>query len=264
MSASLKHNLDDELQAIEIQLAQLTPRAMSGDMLVRMEQLMGQWGEPEIGVGPESLDSAQPVAGGDLTDLEVHLDGLSPALMSDELLTRMSEAMDRWQEQDTAAEKVVPFQKANHQPTRHFFSRGMLSAAAAVAVMGAVTALVMPRMSNSPDGETLAAGGAAPTQLSEGFDNSAFGGHAASNRVLSGTKLSNPAVAPANWVKSAPVSHKVTSTRDSGVIYSADNTPHRCIRIDYIDKIKVRNNEGCEIEIKKPGVNYMLIPVETN
>jgi len=259
MSASLKHNLDDELQAIEIQLVQLTPRAMSEDMLVRVGQLIGPWDKFEIETGRESLGAVQHGDAGDLTNLEVHLDGLSPALMSDELLTRMSEAMDRWQEEEPTVEKVVPFHSKHQQPTRYLFGRGMLSAAAAVAVMGALTALVMPRVSNTPDGATLATGDSASVPLSVGVGQSALGGHAVSSR-----SLSNPAVAPVNWVKSAPLSHKVTNTRDSGVIFSADNIPHRCIRIEYVDRIKVKNSEGCEIEIKKPGVNYMLIPVETN
>ena len=249
MSNRMEHSLDDELQAIEIQLAHLAPSSVSSDMLGRMEQLMGQWGDPQL----ESDRQSSPIhfADGDLTELEVHLDRLSPAAVSDGMLDRMSQAMDRWHEDVSDEVNVVPFNenRQRHQSTRRFFGGGMLSAAAAVAVLGVVTAFVYPHLTSPQSSSIAQVESATPQHLS--------------NTVISSSH-SDTSVVQNAWVTSEALSHKVTSTRDRGVIFSDDNIPHRCIRIDYIDKIKVIDKEGREIEIKTPGVNYMLIPVETN
>ena len=250
MSNSLQHSLDEELQAIEKQLSNMAPQSLSPDVLGRMNLLMGQWGDPQN--GSDALDLSVQMADGDLTELEVHLDQLSPVAMSDGMLARMSLAMDRWQQNDDSLdEKIIPLIHSNPSPRafRNIFSGGMLSAAAAVAVMGAIAALVMPRLS-SPQTHAVAESAVTTPVAGSHQDSQAA---PASRRVASN-----------QWDASDALSHNVVSTRDSGVVFSDDNIPHRCIRIDYVDKIKVIDKQGREIEIKTPGVNYMLIPVETN
>ncbi len=234
MSHSNHSGEDTELLSIEEQLCQLNPGVLSPGMLDRMELVMG---------AATALSS-----GDDLTELEVHLDQMSPAAVPGDMLTRMCDAMDQWHEDSSKQEKVIPF-AADQRNSPRFLSGGMLSAAAAVAVLGAVAALVFPHVTSSQN-STIADGGS-PSQP---FTEPAF---------------STPGIAPSEITQNATftsdaLSHKVTSTRDRGVIFSEDNTPLRCIRIDYVDKITVTDKEGREIEIKTPGVDFMLIPVETN
>lgn len=246
MSNSMEHSLDDELQAIEKQLANLAPRSLPVELLSRMEQSMGQWS------GHEESDHSD-VSEGDLNHLEVHLGLMQPAAMPEDMLTRMSDAMDRWQERahaDSSDDKVIPMELHTERRQRarsntRVFGSSMWTAAAAVALLGAVSALILPRLEKSNQGMAAT--------VSPVNDDSS-------------TALDIGAIAaPSNtWTASDALSHKVTRTSDTGVIMAGDNTPHRCIRVDYVNRIKAKDADGREIEIKSPGVDYVLIPVETN
>lgn len=225
---------DTELLSIEEQLSQLNPDILSSEMLDRMELVMGS--------------AAALSAGDDLMALEARLEQMSPAAVPGDMLTRMCDAMDQWHEHPATQENVVSFIPAQKTAPR-FLSGGMLAAAAAVAVLGAVAALVLPHIS-SPQSSTMADAG----PDSQSFTESAF-----STPDIASSEITQNAT-----FTSDALSHKVTSTRDRGVIFSEDNTPLRCIRIDYVDQIKITDKEGREIDIKTPGVDFMLIPVETN
>jgi len=237
MPLTTENELSPELLELEKQLGRLVPSSMSQDLLGRMEQSMH-------GTAKESrLDSD------DLDDLEIHLGQMAPATMPEDILGRMVRAMDSWHEHVPVEEKVVPFGESGGEreeatPSRKRYGSGMLAAAAAVAMLGAVTALVMPRLMNESD-----VGGVVATVEDT----------IVPDRQI--TAFSEPRDA---WIVPDSLSHKVTNTSDRGVVVSRDNTPHRCIRVEYVDRIKVQDEEGREIEIERPGVDIMLLPVETN
>ncbi|NWK54279.1 hypothetical protein HW115_01555 [Verrucomicrobiaceae bacterium N1E253] len=234
----MEHSLDEELRVIEMQLTQLSPQRLSGDLLSRMEMLMQQWEvQPDAQPGIEQL----PEEHAQLTDLELHLDQLSPAPMPDDLLLRMSQAMDSWQHQEEAQKHTISFPA--RKSSRH--GNGMLKAAAAMALLGVLSAWFW-----NPGKEQATAN--LPEAASPGGQDSRRPDSGQSNAISS------------QWLKPDTYSHKVTHTSDSGVIMTRDNVPHRCIRVEYIDRIKVKDDDGREIEIKSPGVDFMLIPVETN
>ena len=189
-------------------------------------------------------------AAAEFDDLEIHLEQMAPASMPEDMLGRMVRAMDRWHEHVPVEEKVVPFgenadaQNLNQKSGRKAYGGGMIAAAAAVAMLGAVAALVLPRVMNSSESNN--------SVVVVGDDS--IGG---SNSM--GSVVNQPHDA---WLVPDSLSHNVTNTRDQGVVMSRDNTPHRCIRVDYINKMKVQDDEGREIEIERPGSNYMLLPVE--
>jgi len=85
------------------------------------------------------------------------------------------------------------------------------------------------------------------------------GSSSSMNFVVAKPSRMNGATLTSNFL-----SHKVTNTSDNGVVFSNDNTPHRCIRVDYIDRIKGEDASGRQVEINTPGVDFLLIPVETN
>lgn len=242
MSNSMEHNLDEELRAIESMLANLSPRAIPEAMLTRTAQAM------EPGSNFSEQKDFNHSDSGDLNGLEVHLSHLSPSTMPDDMLTRMSQAMDRWHESVPEEEKVLDYTAISRRSTRPspMFSRGMLSAAAAVAVLGAVTALVMspPAISQK---HTL-------TDNTQSTPASDVGTPA----------LSDIEVTQHASISSENLSHKVTRTTDRGVILSDYNEPLRCIRVDYVDQVRGIDSHGRHIEIKTPGVDYLLIPVLTD
>jgi hypothetical protein len=241
MLSNQEHSLDDELRAIELQLSDLTPCKLSSDVLLRMEQALGQWCEHDE---RSDVRAGRPLNESDTNELEVHLSQISPAALPEDMLTRMSRAMDSWHQYVPVEEKVVPFGDTRMSSSSRF-GGNMWTAAAAVAVLGAVTALVMPRFS-SPQGSAVVAQKVLPSSSSM-------------NSVVAKSSRMNGATLTSNFL-----SHKVTNTSDNGVVFSNDNTPHRCIRVDYIERIKGEDASGRQVEINTPGVDFLLIPVETN
>jgi len=267
MPAHMNHHLDNDLRAVESDLSDLSPHPLPQDLLARMEvELSGLDGLDE------GLDSVC-VVDGDLNELEIHLTQLSASAMPEDMLTRMSEAMDRWQDHVPAEDKVISLAPQRLRQKPRVFGGGMLSAAAAVAVLGAVAALAWPQMRVSNDGVSPVAQVDAESATSVMMNNpglqstpvalesSVMGATSSSSVFSPSPTLSH--VQPAN-VMSGALTHKVTAAHDRGVIFSKDNVPHRCIRVDYVDRIKGLDSKGHEIEIKTPGVDFMLIPVETD
>lgn len=230
MSATTDHDLSPELLALEQQLTALVPSAMSPELSDRMEQSMA-------GVFEHAVNGCC-----DFDDLEIHLEQMAPATMPDDILGRMVRAMDRWHENVPIEEKVVPFGEA--ESARKARGGGMLAAAAAVAMLGAVTALVIPRFFDGNQPVVPNTTAAIP--------------------VNEANLLTVGSIEPRDaWLVPDSLSHNVTNTVDHGVVMSRDNTPHRCIRVEYVDRLKVQDDEGREIEIERPGVDYVLLPVET-
>ena len=131
-------------------------------------------------------------------------------------------------------EKIVLFPKAN--PAVHTRrQRPLWGAAAAVALIGAATALLMPA-------------GKTPNQLGSQM-----------------TQVSSPVARPANG-NFAPASFNrgVSEVHDEGVVWKANNQPHSLVRVVYKDKITLRDNQGRTFQVEQPRVEYMLVPAKTN
>jgi len=259
------HHLDNDLRAVESDLSDLLPHPLPQDLLARMEAELS---------GLDCLDSdldSVCVVGDDLNELEIHLTQLSPAAMPEDMLARMSEAMDRWQDNTTAEENVVSLEPQKRSRGSRFFGGGMLSAAAAVAVLGAVASLAWPqvKVSNSnvadvaqPEAEpasTVVMNNPSLQSTPVALSSSVMG--ASSGGTFSSAMQSH--VQPVNFTPSG-LTHDLVGTRDHGVILSKNNVPHRFIRVDYVDRVNGTDAQGRKIEIKTPGVDFMLIPLETD
>lgn len=132
-------------------------------------------------------------------------------------------------------EKIVPFPKtANVAPART--SRPAWGAAAAVALIGAATALMMP-VGKSPDRtpQRLAGATSSPT-------GSPAGGHfvpAGFNRGLS-------------------------EVRDEGVVWKSNSQPHTVVRFVYRDLVTLKDGSGRTVQVEQPRVEYMLVPAKAD
>lgn len=248
MSLTHEDKLTPELLEIERQLSALEPCALSEDLVARVEKSV------HISTGAEDAE---------LAELEQHLGHITPAAMPSDMISRMARAMDRWHEYVPVEEKIVEFGeqalegavdsgtdsgagKITPGHSRRGHSAGMLAAVAAVALFGAVSALVMPHFHHP----TSPGNGVVASVDSKSSDDDV--------RVTSKVQPRDA------WLVPDSLSHKVTSTSDRGVVMTRDNTPHRCIRVEYTARMIVLDEDGREIEIKRPSIDYMLLPVETH
>ena len=234
MSLNTDHELPEDLLDLEQQLHELLPVNISSELFLRLEtSMIGN--EGEISATVESFEN-----------LEIHLENITPASMPSDMIDRMARAMDNWHEQVPVDEKLVAFNEGlgREKKTRKSYGLGMWSAAAAVALLGAFSALVMPNFTQDAKTVVTAETGKNAMQI-----NSA-------NLVTASSMANN-----ARLVQDS-LSHKVTNTSDQGMVLSGDKVPHRCIRVEYTDRVVVEGKDGRQMEINCPGVEYILIPVE--
>lgn len=105
-----------------------------------------------------------------------------------------------------------------------------IAAAAAVALLGALAALMVPGQGGR---ETVEA------------DNT---------NLHPAAPIANSHFAPASYGRN------LSETRDEGVIWSGKNQPHRVLRLTYTDKITMKNDKGETIQVERPRHEYVLIP----
>lgn len=139
-------------------------------------------------------------------------------------------------------EKIVLFPKSSVAKPAVARRRPMWAAAAAVAVIGAATALMMPPASG-------------PVQ------------QLASQPVT--TNPSPTSVAPSMAADSsnlvpAGFDRGVSQVKDEGLVWKNDNQPHSLMRVDYVDKITLKDHMGRIYQVEQPGFRYMLVPTQTD
>ncbi len=182
----------------------------------------------------ELLARLEAAADGTLTELsvsEIRLEQLlrrtSPAKLDSEFLGSL-EAIVR-DVPFKVDEKVVLFPITNRNVIH---KRSLWSAAAAVAIMGALTALIMP--AGKPTANTVA-------------------------------QSSTPA-ATANTPNFVPASFNrgLSEVNDEGVIWKSNNQPHSLVRVVYKDQITLKDAQGRTVEVEKPSVEYILVPAKTD
>lgn len=132
-------------------------------------------------------------------------------------------------------EKIVHFPKAAATPpARH--SRPMWGAAAAVALIGAATALMMPA-GKSPD----------PTP----------------RRVASVASAPIKTPAHGNFVP-ADFNRGLSEVHDEGVVWKSNSQPHSVVRVVYRDLVTFKDANGRTVQVEQPRVEYMLVPAKTD
>lgn len=132
-------------------------------------------------------------------------------------------------------EKIVLFPKANTSahPRR---SRPMWGAAAAVALIGAASALLIPTASKAPE-----------------------------NLARRAAPVSQPA-APSSGGNFVPASfgRGLSEVRDEGIVWKSNNQPHSVVRVVYKDKMTLKDEKGRTFQVEQPRVQYMLVPAKTD
>ncbi|MGJ8677492.1 MAG: DUF4179 domain-containing protein [Akkermansiaceae bacterium] len=226
MSINTEYNLNAELIQLESQLIAMTPKAMPEGLLEQMTEFMNE----------------ETYLKCDIYELEQQLGTVAAATMPEDMLARMANAMDRWHEDLPVEDKLVSFASDKEEvlATSKKSNWRNFSAAAAVAILGSITAFVTPSFVSNQQSPSIVNASVLP---------------------LNTTTISAPRDA---WLVPDSFSHQIIHTSENGVVMSEDNKPHRCIKIEYLDKVKVMDDRGHEIEIERPGVEMVLLPLKTD
>jgi hypothetical protein len=205
----------------------------------------------------------------DLSSLESDLRRLRPAPLDESLLARLeASTQNAWTSPDPAATRfehqlrqtrpaplppalldtleaslrgipfpgndiIVPFPRPVATTTRP--RRAWWSAAAAVALTGAITALLIP-VKHAP---ANIAGNPPPPRTSQ------------------------PANPTANLIP-AGYNSRLSETRDEGVVWQSNHQPHRVLKVVYRDQVTLKDATGRTYQVEQPRVEYILIPATTD
>lgn len=206
----------------------------------------------------------------DQTSLEAELRELQAAALDDALLSRLEAAADGTLEELTPGEirfeeflrssspaalssdfmaslesvvagvpfpvneKIVLFPKSGSAPAKRS-ARPMWSAAAAVALIGAATALLMPTTKQAQRQVVAQAASPAPIVSS----------------------------ANGNFVP-ASFNRGVSEVHDEGVVWKENNQPHSLVRVVYKELVTLKDASGRTFQIEQPKVKYVLVPAKAD
>lgn len=135
----------------------------------------------------------------------------------------------------TTVKKIVPFPRAaTVAPART--SRPVWGAAAAVALIGAATALLMPA-GKGPD--------TTPRRL-------------ASTPSSSISSPANGHFVPAGFNRG------LSEVHDEGVVWKSNSQPHSVVRVVYKDLVTLKDGSGRTVQVEQPRVEYMLVPAKAD
>lgn len=160
--------------------------------------------------------------------LELHLAGIRPAATHAALADRLEAIVACVS--FPSANAPVPFPK----PQRRYFRP---AAAAAVALAGALAALMVPMREGSAP--KVAAAPPAERQVPESPARSAD-------------------LIPAGY------SRGLSEASDQGVIWHDKTRPHRLVRLIYNDHYTLKDKDGRTYEIDRPRVEFVLVPARTD
>lgn len=130
--------------------------------------------------------------------------------------------------------KIVPFPKVTAvDPARR--SRPVWGAAAAVALIGAATALLMPTGKGPEPAPRALAANPPPIK------SSSYGGFA-----------------PAGFNRG------LSEVHDEGIIWKSNNQPHSVVRVVYKDLMTLKDAGGRTVQVEQPRIEYMLVPAKAD
>jgi len=205
---------------LEAQLRELQATALDDALLLRLEAAAdGTWAQ----LGHEEIR------------FEALLQKTSPARLSPDFLAQLEAIVH--EVPFSVNEKIVLFPKANTViHTRR--QRPLWAAAAAMALIGAASALLIPA-------------GKAPEKI------------VSQSAPVSPVSPQVSRTANSNFVP-ASFNRGVSEVHDEGVVWKSNSEPHSLVRVTYKDKITLKDKEGRTFQVEQPRVEYMLVPAKSN
>jgi hypothetical protein len=202
--------------ALESELRQLRAAALDEALLARIEACAANtWTTPD----PEEIR------------FEQQLLATAPAKLPPALMASLESILRDVPFPNT--ETIVRFPAPQAPAPRHH--RAWWSAAAAVALTGAITALLVPTRQNPAKLAAAPAGNhaTAPAGTSDKFIPAGF------NRGL-------------------------TEARDEGVVWQSNTQPHRVLKVVYTDSVTLKDAAGRHYQLEQPRVEYILVPAKSD
>jgi hypothetical protein len=210
--------MPDDLATLEADLSHLCPAALDEELLQRLEACAE-------GI-MEKLSLHE-------TRLEEQLRATRPARLAPDFMASLEAIVH--EVPFAMNEKIVLFPKAaivaQDRP-----GKPLWRAAAAVAVIGGLSALLLP--------------GAKTTD------------------AVAEKSLPSPAatVAAAPFPDFTPASFNrgISEIRDEGVVWESKNQPRTRVRVVFMDRITLKDANGRTIVVEQPRVEYMMLPARTD
>lgn len=140
-----------------------------------------------------------------------------------------------------ADDKILLFPKAAPAHSKPRKARPMWSAAAAVALIGAATALMVPSRERAPQAVTQQPPAAAIT---------------APAAIASNPSSSN--LVPASFNRG------ISEVHDEGIVWKGNNQPRSLVRIVYKELVTLKDENGRTFQVEQPKVKYVLVPAKAD
>lgn len=241
MSIHPDHRLPDELQELEDQLSELTPASVCCELHARLETSM------EACVGDGGGDS-QCIE--EFESLELHLRQIAPATMPPNMLDRMVRAMDQWHRDESGQEDVagIETQRASAHANSKTFGFGFYGAAAAVALLAAITAMFVSDFPTTAERSLASQSPEVVPVQSPGVSTIPSSSGSLARRGL---------IAPASNL----LTSKVINSKE-GIVYGPADTPYRCVEVEYVDQVKVKSPDGRSVILSRPRKDRYFIPIK--
>jgi hypothetical protein len=210
--------ISSDTKKLEMALRGLDPTALDQDFLARLEA---------------AADDQITVLSAEELRFEKDLYNHSPVKLSADFMNRLGKIVA--DVPFPVNEKIVLFPKtAPLRPATRKGNRPMWAAAAAVALIGGATALLMPDRAPTPNGGIARQSSSAPA-------------------------VPSPVQQPSNYTPYI-MNTGFSDAKDEGVAWHQSGTPHRVIKLTYIDKVTLRNTEGKTVVVEQPRTEYIFVP----
>jgi hypothetical protein len=169
-------------------------------------------------------------------DFERQLRQHSPAKLSPEFMAELEKIIG--ETVFNGHEKIIPFPTPLARPQVRR-QRSIWGAAAAVALIGAATALMVPTAKS-------------PIQP------------IASNPVRAPISAPTPAHPTSQNLVPASFNRNLSKVQNEGIIWKSNNQPHSVVRLTYKDQVTLKDAIGRTIQVDQPRVEYMLVPAKVD
>lgn len=199
---------------MEADLRQLRAAGLDASLLARLEaSAEGTWTH----LDPVEIRAEQRL-------LAIAPATLPPALMAslESILREVSFPTD---------ETIVHFPQREITTPRHH--RGWWGAAAAVALAGAITALLIPA---KPGRDKLA-------------------------EAIPNNPTAVPAPAAGDLIP-AGFNRGLSEASDEGVVWQSNKQPHRVLKVIYKERVTLKDAAGRTYQVEQPRVEYILVPAK--
>jgi hypothetical protein len=209
--------MTSETADLEAKLLALRPGALDDDLLARLEACAA-----------DTLSELSPAE----LRFESELRATRPSALSPEMLASFENIL-RKAPFPTELEKIVPFPKIPLAPASPR-KQPLWAAAAAVAVIGALSALMIPASKKTQEVAQKSPAIAAPS----------------------------PVATPGDFVP-ATFNRGLSEVHDEGIIWRNNSQPHSLVRVVYKDQVTLSDANGRTLLVEQPRVEYMLVPAKT-